>query len=266
MLTSKKCICLVTGASQNLGSDIAKTIAQEIAPGSTLLLSSRSTERLQKVRKEIQEKIGNKKLHIELLQWDSRYPNAPQYESDLKHALKEAPTSIDQYEVALIVHNAAALGDLSKKVIDFKDPKELQEQLNINLVSLLVLNSVWLELVQHVSKKFVVNMSAGSSKNAVPSLGLTTMVKSSRQMTLMVLAKESLDVNVLNFDPGAVDTDALRAIRDKAHSKDTRVWIEGFYGRGEVLTADHVTKALLKTLNEGNYESGSYVNAYEVKV
>jgi len=109
-------------------------------------------------------------------------------------------------------------------------------------------------------------MSAGSANKPLPSLGLTGMVKSSRQMTLSVLAKESPDVVVLHFDPEGVDTESLRAIRDQSHSQEIRNWIAGFYEKNEVFEADYVVEALLKTLNEGKYESGSSVKASEVKL
>jgi len=264
MLNSKKSVCLVTGASQFLGSHIATALAQTIAPGSTLILSSRSTDRLQKVRDDIQQKVGKDKINIRLVQWDLRNPNADQYESDLKNAL--TGTKISDFEVALVVHNAAQIGDLTRKVTDMRNVQELHDQLNINLVSMLVLNSVWLGLVKDVKKKLVVNMTAGSATTARPSLGLTSMVKSSRQLTLGVLAKETLDVQVLHYDPGAVDTDALRAIRDLSHDKQIREWIADYYAKDEVLSADHVVQGLIKTLDEGKYESGGYVNAYDIKL
>jgi len=263
MLKSKKSICLVTGASQFLGAHIATAVAETIAPGSILILSSRSTDRLLKVREDIQQKVGNDKIEIRLVQWDLRKPDANQYEKDLKNAL--GGSKVGSFDVALVVHNAAQIGDLSKKVADFRNVQELQDQININLVSMLVLNSVWLGLVKDAKKKLVVNMTAGSATTPRPSLGLTTMVKSSRQLTLGVLAKETLDVQVLHFDPGAVDTDALRAIRDQSHDKDIREWIAEYYAKDEVLTADHVVKGLIKTLDEG-YESGAYVNAYTIKL
>jgi sepiapterin reductase len=265
MLKSKKSLCLITGASQFLGSAIAQSLAEEVAPGSTLILSSRSLDRLENVRDEIKKKVGSDKVQIHLIQWDLRHPNADQYEKDLKKAIGDLK-SIDTYDVTLVVHNAAQLGDLSRKVVDMKNVNELQEQLNINLVSMLVLNSVWLELVKNSKKKFVVNMSAGSASTARPSLGLTSMVKSSRYMTLSVLAKETPDVHVLHYDPEGVDTDSLRAIRDQSHSKEIRSWIAGFYEKGEVWEADFVVKALLKTLNDGKYESGAAIKASDVKL
>jgi sepiapterin reductase len=263
MLKSKKSVCLVTGASQFLGAQIAQSLAEEVAPGSTLILTSRSIERLQKVRHDIHAKVGDK-VDIQLVQWDLRHPNADRYEEDLRKAL--AGKKIQEYEIALIVHNAAQLGDMSRKVEDMRNVQELQDQLNINVVSVLVMNSIWLSLVKNAHKKIVVNMTAGSATTARPSLGLTSMVKSSRQLTLTVLAKESPDVQVLHFDPGAVDTDSLRAIRDESHCKEIREWILGYYNRNEVLTADHVVKGLLKTVDEGQYESGTVVSAYKVKL
>jgi len=151
MLKSKKCVCLITGASQFLGSVIAQSLAEQVAPGSTFILSSRSSARLEKVKEEIEKKVGRDKIQINLVEWDLRHPNAEQYEKDLKKSLSS--TNNSNFDVAMVVHNAAQLGDLSRKVEDFKNVQELHEQLNINLVSMLVINSIWLKLTENIQKK-----------------------------------------------------------------------------------------------------------------
>lgn len=206
------------------------------------------------------DKFGTN-VDVQLLEWDLRCPDAEKFDRDLSRCL---PQDMSGFGTAIIVHNAAQLGSMSRKVVEMNNPKELQEQLNVNLVSMLVLNSVWLAKVQKVKSKFVVNMTAPSATNARPCFGMTSLVKSSRQISLTILSKESPDVKVLHFDPGAVDTESLRACRDESHDPQIRDWIKGFYDRSEVLEGDKVARALVKTLRENKFETGGYVSAYNV--
>jgi sepiapterin reductase len=255
-----KTVCLITGASQHIGAKFAEHFVEKLAPGSTLILTSRSKQRLEGVKDKL-TKIG-RDVNIVLLEWDLREPNAEKFERDIRRSL---PTDLSGFQSSLIVHNAAQLGSMGKKVIEMKDPKELQEQLNINLVSMLVLNSIWLQIVAKIPNKFVVNMTAPSATNARPCFGMTSLVKSSRQISLTILSKENTDVHVLHFDPGAADTESLRACRDDSHDPKIREWIKGFYDRGEVLETDKIARALVKTLQENKFESGGYVCAYNVQ-
>jgi len=254
-----KMICLITGASQHIGERFAEHFVEKMSPGSTLILTSRSIDRLKRVNDKL-NKLG-RDVNIVLLEWDLRDPNGEKYERDLRRVL---PTDLATFGSSLIVHNAAQLGSMGKKVAEMKNAKELQEQLNINLVSMLVLNSVWLQEVAEIPNKFVVNMTAPSATNARPCFGMTSLVKSSRQISLSILSKENENVRVLHFDPGAVDTESLRACRDESHDPKIREWIKGFYDRGEVLEGDKVARALVKTLQENKFESGGYVSAYNV--
>jgi sepiapterin reductase len=255
-----KMVCLITGASQHIGAKMAETFVQKMADGSKLILTSRSLDRLNQVKTSLSKFKRN--VDVALLQWDLRDPKREKYEQDLRQVLG---ADLSSYKSSLIVHNAAQLGSMGKKVIEMRDPKELQEQININLVAMLVLNSVWLDLVAKIPKKFVVNMTAPSATNARPCFGMTSMVKSGRQISLTILSKESPDVKVLHFDPGAADTDSLRAIRDESHDPKIREWIKGFYDRGEVLETDKIVGALVKTLQENKFETAGYVSAYDVK-
>jgi len=257
---SGKTACLVTGASQHIGAKMASLFGEKLTPGSVLILTSRSVDRLKGVKETI-DKTG-RHVRVELVEWDFRHPDREKFQKDLNRILPEDMTTFD---ASLIVHNAAQLGEMSKKVAELNDPKELQEQFNINVASMLVLNSVWLSKVQSVKSKFVVNMTAPSATNARPCFGMTSMVKSSRQITLSILSKENPDVKVLHFDPGAVDTDSLRACRDDSHDPQIRDWIKGFYDQGEVLDGAKVVMGLMKTLKENKFESGSVVSAYDVQ-
>lgn len=253
-----KMICLVTGASQNLGASFAHAFALKMAPGSVLILSSRSADRLATVQQEIVKSVKDP-IKVMLVEWDTKAPNADKFRHDIQNAVG---TDVSSFQSAIIVHNAFQLGNLTKYVSDLKDPVELQEQLNINVVSPLVLNAIWLEIVKPVKNKIVVNVSAPSATKALPSFGLTAIGKSPVYLALSVLAKEHPEIKVLHFDPGMVDTDGLRQIRDTSHFNEIRAWIKSFYDKGELLEQDQSAQALIKILTDNAFQTGEYVSAY----
>lgn len=255
-----KSICLVTGASQNLGAAFAQALASKLAPGSILILSSRSADRLAGVQQEIVKSVKGL-LKVILLEWDLKKPNADKFRKDLQQAVG---SDISAYHSAIIVHNAFQLGNLTKYAVDLKDPAELQESLNINVVSPLVINAIWLEVVKAVPKKVVVNVSAPSATKALPSFALTALGKSPVYLVLSILAKENPDIKVLHLDPGMVDTEGLRQIRDTSHYAEIRNWIKSFYDKGELLVPQETSGALVKLLETDAFQSGDYINAYTV--
>jgi len=255
----KPVFCLITGSSQHIGRVFAERFAKKLGAGSVLLLSSRSKERLQEVEKAISSVNANVKVGS--LEWDFRKPDPAKYEADLSRFYAESKV---KFEAAVIIHNAAALGDMGRRIVEMNDTQELREQLDVNLVSMLTLNSVFLKVTQNVPEKVVINMTAPSATKARKCFGMTSMVKSSRQILLSILALEEPHLRVLHYDPGAVDTESLRACRDESHDEEIRSWIKGFYDRGEVLTAEQVTDGLIGVLEKNNFKSGDYLSAYDL--
>ncbi len=51
-------------------------------------------------------------------------------------------------------------------------------------------------------------------------------------------------MQILHFNPVAVDTEAFRAIRDNSHAEDIRQLFAGFYTNKKLLDAKQVAHAL----------------------
>jgi sepiapterin reductase len=256
----KPVFCVITGASQHIGRVFAERFVRKLGDGSVLLLTSRSKERLQEVEKSITN--VNPKVKVGSLVWDFRKPDPAKYEADLSKFYADSKV---KFEAAVIIHNAAALGDMGRRIIHMNDTQELREQLDVNVVSMLTLNSVFLKLAQDVPEKIVINMTAPSASKARKSFGLTAMCKSSRQILLSILALEEPHIRVLHYDPGAVDTDSLRACRDESYDEEIRTWIKGFYDRGEILTGEQVADGLVGVLERNNFKSGDCISAYDLQ-
>jgi len=264
----KKSVVVITGATGPVGSKFAERFAETLAPQSLLILSSRSRSRLGDLKEHLEEK--NPDLTIAIVEWDLNKPDVEVFRADLEQvtdtSINYAGTPIKlrsaKFENAILVHNAAVLGDMSHKVAQFGfHLHEVQECLNVNLLSLLALNSAFLEVFKGIHKKKIVNLTAPSATNANPSFGYTSISKSAKLIALNILAKEEPSVKVLHFDPVFVDTEALREIRDYSHDETIRNRFQGFYDQDILLTGDQVAHALVKVLDEDEFESGDIVKA-----
>lgn len=110
--------------------------------------------------------------------------------------MKAAGLSAGSLKRAVICHNAARLGSMAAKVAQMDDVNELQEQLNVNVVSAIALNSVFLRIFHDVSSRTVVSFTAPSANTPRPSFGLTAMCKAARHLTFSILALEEPQVKV----------------------------------------------------------------------
>jgi len=254
---NKKTVALITGGSQNIGRAVVQHFLNNVAQGSTVIVTSRSLARLE--RNLAQIKSVHSGVQVLLEQMDlANPPESEVYRQRMAQLI--GTDSGTQFEVAIVVHNAAALGDVSKRVIEMDDARELQYQFNVNVVSMAALNAAFLNSVRQVKTKIVVNMSADTATEVLPSFGMVSMVHAARFVLLNTLAKEESDVKVLHFDPHAVDTESMRQIRDKSHDSNIRKWIQDLYDQSEVMTPDQCACKLVQMLASGQIESGQTIS------
>lgn len=216
----RKTVCLITGASQNIGKAFAEDIATRVGKDSLLILTSRSSEKAGVVRQSIYEK--NPSLKVILAEWDLQNPNGNVYKENLEADLKINEIDVDEYDLAMVIHNAGMSGDLSKRMIDLDDAAFLQQELNVNVVSMIVANSSFWHFFQKCREKVVINLTSEMAKKATPSFGVPSMSKACRLMALNVLSAENPEIKVLHYDPGPVDTSLLQRAMKTTH--DPKVW------------------------------------------
>jgi len=271
--SDKKSVVIITGATGPIGSNFALEFAKHLSASSLLILSSRSRSRLGALRDQIHD--ANPDLTVALIEWDLAHPDAKVFRDDIhkvtETSINYAGTPIrlksSKYEQAILIHNAAILGDMSHRVKDIGiHVEELQESFNVNVVSLLALSSIFLDIFKNANVKTIVNMTAPSANEAYPSFGYTSISKSAKQMALNILAKEEPEIKVLHFNPVAVDTEAFRDIRDHSHAEDIRHLFAGFYTNKKLLDAKQVAHALVHVLSTNKFTSGDVVTATDAAV
>lgn len=251
----RKTICLVTGASQNIGRAFAESVVSKLAPDSLLILTSRSSDKLGMVRQAAYE--INPGVRIELLEWNLARPDGQKYKEDLTDILKIAEMEAEDFELAMVVHNARTSGDLPKHVVELMDADYIQEHLNINLVSMLVANSAFWSVFGKAREKVLINMTALPETT----FGLTAVSKASRTIALNILANENPDIRVLHYSPGAVDASMLQTIIKSTRDPQINRKIQELYEQNKIFKPKQTIDALLAFLGENEIEPCMEIDA-----
>lgn len=170
---------LITGASGGIGKELAKLFAKDDA---TLLLVARSTEKLQQVKKEIEETYKNK---VEIFSCDLSSPKAAK---DLFTQVKEKNFTVD------VLVNNAGFGNIGAFV-----ETSLQEEfdmIQLNITSLTILSKLFLkEMVARNSGK-ILNVASTAGFQPGPFMAVYFATKAYVLSLSEALANEVSGTNV----------------------------------------------------------------------
>ncbi|TKR87204.1 hypothetical protein L596_011645 [Steinernema carpocapsae] len=268
-----KSIVLITGATGPIGRTFAHKFAETLTQESFLVLSSRSRVRLGELKEELEH--AGAKCQIGLVEWELKKPSSKQFRNDLEEVTNSVisyagmPIRLksSKYANAVVVHNAATIGNMQHDMLEVgRHEKDLMESFAVNVVAPNAINAAFFDVFHNSTRKVVVNMTAPSAENPYSSFGYTGMAKSSRKMGFDILSKEHPEIKVLHFNPVAVDTPALRHIRDKSHDKEVRDTFKSIYDEHKTYSCYHVADALVGILGQVEFQSGEVIGANEVQV
>ena len=149
-LFSHLTFCLITGASKGLGQCMAVRFAVKFPANSLIVLVARSEAQLQRTRQLVLARAPGLKVKVAPL--DLGRQNEETLDRLLMETLAEFNAKASDFEQGMIVHNAASLGDVSKRVKEMDNVEHLKNYFDLNLTSVLVLNSVFFK---HFNEKAV---------------------------------------------------------------------------------------------------------------
>ena len=175
----KKTFCLVTGASRGIGREIAVRISKLISSGSVIMLVSRDAENMLLMKQEINVKRPD--VRVQVCTLDLSVCDELEIETALSGAVCE-----ESFTRAFCFHNAGSLGDASKKCTDWIKAEECSQYLRLNLVSVIVLNSLFVRMFKN-TQKIVINISSLCALVPFTSLSLYCTGKAARDMFFKVL-------------------------------------------------------------------------------
>lgn len=252
---SKKTFAVITGASQGIGRTIAIEMAAHLKRPSILLLIARSEAGLSETKNLIM-KI-NKTITIEICSGDLSKMEKEDYEK----AFDKLSLKSEAIEAAIIVHNAGQVGELNN-AIELNNFKLWRDYFDLNLFSVPILNSVFLEKMRKFTKTIlVVNITSLCGRKPFKNLALYGSAKAAREIFFKVLAEEEKDLIVLNYSPGPVRTAMVDNIIQNVKNPEIKdMYIQM---NDTILTCEQTVAKLFSLLEKGGFASGDTIDYYD---
>lgn len=249
-------LCILTGASRGFGRSLALLLAPRLAAGSSLMLTARNGGAL----RTLSDELGAAWPDLRVLCVSADLGS----EAGLQRLLEALPRPQDLQRL-LLINNAGTLGDVSKNVVDFADPAEVNGYWAVNVTSTLCLTSGVLRAFPRSPglKRTVVNISSLCAIKPFKSWSLYCAGKAARNMMFRVLAEEEPSVRVLNYAPGPLDTDMHREAREKTKDLEVRQASSKLKECQALLDCSVSAQKLLDLLLRDTFESGAHIDFFD---
>ena len=159
-ILKRKTFLVVTGGSKGLGSCIAHRFSKHMPEGSIIVLIARSKDGLEATKEKIQKDASH--VQVNMLAADlSKLDDVHLYKC-LKDTLDHYNVTPGDFEQALVVHNAASMGDVSKTFTQIHETQFLRSYWDLNLTSVIGLNWAFFKVFSQKSIKHrvVINISS----------------------------------------------------------------------------------------------------------
>nr|CAR94133.1 CG12117-PA [Drosophila melanogaster]CAR94139.1 CG12117-PA [Drosophila melanogaster]CAR94142.1 CG12117-PA [Drosophila melanogaster]CAR94143.1 CG12117-PA [Drosophila melanogaster] len=246
---------LVTGASRGIGREFAQQLAKRIkAEGSMVTLLGRNQTLLQESKAEIVATVPDLSVQTYSLELETAKTE------DFTKIL-EASGGKNNFERAIVIHNAGTVGDTSKRAKEIGDTDFLQRYYHSNVFSAISLNCEFMRVFKGIPK-LVVNLSTLAAIAPISSMAHYCTVKASREMYFRVLATEESaeDTLVLNYAPGVIDTQMTVQVQREAHDPAVVAMFREQRESKTMLTPAQTTERFIKVLEAFKFKSGDHVD------
>lgn len=247
--------CVITGASRGIGRTIAIETARLAQNKLVLVLVARSEIDLNETKNLVLEVNENVIVHMVPLDLSKAQVN--RYEELMKNTLIDLKDPFS----AVIFHNAGHIGHIGN-VLNLSDSKVWSDYFDLNVFSVMALNSVFVHHVMNLTKNItIVNITSLFGRQANSNFGMYGSGKAARDMYFKVLAKEEKSICVLNYSPGMVQTDMAKNLLtqldviNRTQEKDKML--------KQALKPEQTVQKMFSVLEEHLFESGDIVDYYD---
>ncbi|XP_072177508.1 sepiapterin reductase-like [Diadema setosum] len=261
-ILNSKTFCIISGASRGIGRAIALAISKQVEENSVVVITGRSAGDLN----ETQRLMHAATPGVQVIPVTADLSD----QSALSNALQELTKDVnpENYQHALLVNNAASLGDTTRYSRDLSssdDVESLQNYCMLNLTSAFLLTSHFLSKfpAREGLRRTVINISSLAAIQPMSSCGLYCMGKAARDMWFKTLASEEPDARILNYAPGPVETDMFQRMSTKSADDGLRKSLVGLVTSQKVLKPDQTAAKLVRLLEEDTFESGAHIDYFD---
>jgi len=255
MSTNKMMLLVVSGASRGFGQAVA-TAFSDTARIMRVILTARSREGLEGT----EQRMANAHT-VTIHPMDLGDMNT--LESNLEELI-QAAKPWDQYDRVVIINNAGSLGPLGL-VTDMTSFADFSAAIQLNVTSSLWFTTRWAQELRHSPNVTIVNVSSLCALQAFPTMTTYCAGKAARDMFHESLAKEHPLLKILNYAPGAMDTEMTVALRHEEElAEGLKEYFRGAHAKGELVDPNLSAAKLVKLVLSGDYESGKHVDYWDL--
>lgn len=267
-MTSQELV-LVTGASRGFGRAVACAFARK-HPTADFILFSRNEAALLETARMLSGMCNSGGGRCSVSTCVVDFVDVGSLQTILEEHLTKCKND-KNYTKIYLINNHGSLGPLKyqRDLLNSggSNPvgKELVELFNVNVTSVIVLNSLFLSWYSKVPAKVIVNVSSLAAIQAFPSWGVYCSGKAARDMLHKVLAEEEAksNVRVLNYAPGPLDTEMQRITRETCSDETLRATFAKMYEEGKLVSPDDSAQKLLLLLDEDKYTQGQHIDYFD---
>ncbi|KAJ8024863.1 Sepiapterin reductase [Holothuria leucospilota] len=253
-------MAIITGASRGIGRAIAISLAKRVSANSCLYLTADDEEGLKETANIIKRNVS-KTIRLTCIPADLDDEKNLEKLGELVFD-KGEPTS--NFSHAIFINNAASKGPIEKYTRQLGDIELIKKHYPLNLTTPVFLTSKFLQKFEKDNiRKTIINCTTPASKDPQHTLHLYCMGKAGCDMFFRVVALEEPNLRVLLYDTGIVDTVMFRGLENSAEAS-LRAKMKYLTEQSFFIKPEQSAEALLKTLEDDNFESGATVCCYDV--
>lgn len=242
-------LAIITGASTGLGKEIAKQLIDKGI--GVISISRRSNDALQAYSEK--RSVFYRSIETDLTQGE-----------DVTHLIEQLNEMIKEkaVESVYLINNAAMVEPIE---LGFEyETRAIEDHLQLNLASPMILTGALIRIANEADLQLKVgNISSGAAIRPISGWAAYCASKSALNMyteTLAMDLKEAkLTHQVFTFNPGVMDTDMQKTIRQSDEAAFSNVsQFRTYKEKGHLQDPEHVATTFAKLLLEENIQSGKF--------
>lgn len=233
---------IVTGASKGLGCAIVNKLLENSENRVIGISRSSNEEHIKKGVKYFNADLSNGENAIGLIK-------------NIIFSL-----NLSETDEIYLINNAGMINPI--KTIENTNPQDLIKNINLNLISLMLLSSEFIKNLENLNiKKRVLNISSGAARRPVTGWNVYCSSKAAVDMFTQTIALEQnskkYPVHIMAIAPGIVDTNMQETIR-LSNSEDFRdiEQFKGFKEKGQLLNPEIAAQGILTLLLGEHFING----------
>jgi sepiapterin reductase len=256
-------LLVITGASRGIGRAVGNAFVKLIGDKSiTAILIARTHSELVETQRQMQS-AGD----VDSVIYEMDLSNLDELDDNIDTILGAA-RPFSKYNRVVFVNNAGSIGHLGPAVDHEDSAKAFQQYMDFNITSSLWFTTRFARELQPFASDMectLINISSLCAISPVPTMASYCTGKAARDMFHACLAKELPSMKILNWAPGAVQTEMTDCIR-ASDNVETNVakWYKEAHQKGEFLSPLATSEKLVKLTLSGNFESGAHVDYWDI--